>query len=78
MEEKPRALTVAQFKARYATGHSKFYELVADGEITLRKLGKRSLIDADEAEAWWQSLPKSKPKQAARAEYEALLAVEWS
>jgi excisionase family DNA binding protein len=62
--EKPRNLTFAQFKQRYNVGTTKTYELVADGALTLRKVGRRSLLDADDAEAWWQSLPKSKPKQA--------------
>ena len=39
-EEKPRNLTMAQFYKKYNVGPSKTYELVAEGALTLRKLGK--------------------------------------
>ncbi len=52
----PRALTVADFCRLYAVSHTTFYALRKRGEITPIKVGRRTLIDRDEAQRWLKSL----------------------
>jgi excisionase family DNA binding protein len=57
------ALTVENFTKEYGIGRTKLYELLAEGKITARKLGKRTLIDRAEADSWFHSLPTYQPGQ---------------
>lgn len=50
-------LTVAQCCQIAAIGRTKFYELLAKGEIPARKLGKRTLIAASDLRTWVERLP---------------------
>jgi hypothetical protein len=65
MDEDRRALTILQFAARYSIGRSKIYEEAAAGRITLRKVGKKTIITVDDAEKWLADLPTIEPKHAA-------------
>lgn len=55
----PQALTVAEFLAAYRIGRSTLYEEIKAGRIEVRKIGKRTLIPAESARTWFESLPKS-------------------
>jgi len=51
------ALSVAEFCRICSIGRSTFYLEVKAGRISIRKVGKRTLIPASEAERWLGSLP---------------------
>jgi excisionase family DNA binding protein len=58
--------TIPQCCRLAAIGRTKFYELVANREIPLRKIGKKSLIAAADLKRWVEGLPAADPpKQAA-------------
>ena len=40
-----------------AIGRTKFYELVASGEIPVRKIGKKTLVAAADLQNWVERLP---------------------
>jgi excisionase family DNA binding protein len=40
-----------------ALGRTKFYELVARGEIPIRKVGKKTLVAAADLRDWVERLP---------------------
>ncbi len=49
--------TIPQCCRLAAIGRTKFYELVANGEIPLRKIGKKSLVAAADLRRWAERLP---------------------
>ena len=49
--------TVAQCCRMAAIGRTKFYELVATGEIPIRKIGKKTLVVASDLRDWIERLP---------------------
>lgn len=51
------AYTIKAFCAAYQIGSTKAYEEIKSGRLTARKLGKRTLILAADAEAWSAALP---------------------
>ncbi|MDA9539646.1 hypothetical protein ACM41_26460 [Bradyrhizobium sp. CCBAU 21362] len=53
----PRALTVKEFCQQYGIGQTQFYEEVKEKRLTVRKVGRKSLITRDDAEIWLRSLP---------------------
>lgn len=53
----PRALSIPEFCALYAIGRTKAYEELRSGRLRARKAGHRTLIAADDAEAWLSKLP---------------------
>jgi len=53
----PRAFNVGEFCRRYGIGRTTAYAEIAAGRLRRRKVGKRSLIAEDDAEAWLNSLP---------------------
>lgn len=53
----PRALTVKEFCHQYGIGQTQFYEEVKEKRLTVRKVGRKSLITRDDAEIWLRSLP---------------------
>ena len=55
--EAPLAYRVAHFCRVVGIGRTKFYELVARGEIPIRKIGKKSLVAAADLELWAEQLP---------------------
>lgn len=57
-------LTVAECCRITAIGRTKFYELVANGEIPVRKLGKKTLVSTADLKQWAARLPMSEAKGA--------------
>ena len=58
MEVAKAAYTVKEFLRIYSIGHSKAYEEMKAGRLASRKLGTRTLIRKEDADAWLNSLPK--------------------
>ena len=54
----PVAYTISGFCAAFGIGKTTAYKLVKDGELTLYKYGKKSLLLHVEGVAWLESLPK--------------------
>lgn len=57
----PICFTVNEFLSWSRISRATFYREVAAGNIVVRKLGKRSLIDREEAERWFNALPERSP-----------------
>jgi hypothetical protein len=55
------ALTVKNFCREYDVGSTVAYGLIAAGAIAARKVGRRTLITRESAEAWFNSLPPMQP-----------------
>ena len=55
----PILLSVADACRALGIGKSSFYEAVSRGEITLKKLGKKSLVAHADLVAWANRLPNS-------------------
>ena len=53
------AFTVDEFCDWARIGRSKCYQEVQDGRLTLRKIGRKSVITLADAEAWLNNLPVS-------------------
>ena len=61
--------TIGQCCRLAAIGRTKFYELVARGEIPVRKVGKKTLVAAADLKGWVDRLPASEanfPKNSNR------------
>ena len=56
-----------------AIGRTKFYELVASGDIPVRKIGKKTLVAAADLKRWADRLPAIaiRPKLAGRTDVQA-------
>jgi Helix-turn-helix domain len=52
-----RAMSVAEFCARYGPGRTSAYQEVKSGRLRARKIGKRTIITVDDAEDWLRCLP---------------------
>jgi len=55
----PKYLSVETARARYGLGTTLLYSLIASGQIAARKCGRRLLIDADSADAYFAALPRA-------------------
>ena len=62
-----RAFSVCQFCRRYGVGRTTAYAEIAAGRLRAVKVGHRTLITNDAAEAWLASLPELRRPDAARA-----------
>ena len=51
------AYSPKQFEKAFGISHTKLYELIGSGQLIARKIGKRTIILAEEAEVWARSLP---------------------
>ena len=60
-----RMLSVNDFCTLYSIGRTKTYELIARRELKARRVGNRTLIPFDEAEAWASELPIATPRTCA-------------
>jgi excisionase family DNA binding protein len=58
---KRRAFGIDEFCRRYGVGRTTAYAEMAAGRLRRRKVGKRSLVAEDDAEAWLASLPTITP-----------------
>jgi excisionase family DNA binding protein len=56
-QQAQRALSVEEFCRRYSIGRTKAYQELGAGRLRARKVGKRTLITEDDAEAWLSRLP---------------------
>jgi excisionase family DNA binding protein len=52
-----RASSILDFRARYGLGHATVYRLIAHGRLRAVKLGRRTLILAEDEATWLKSLP---------------------
>jgi excisionase family DNA binding protein len=59
------AYTVGEATELSPCSRSSLYEAIAAGELKARKLGRRTLIMADDLRSWLESLPTLKPACAA-------------
>ena len=65
-QQAPRlAWGVDDFAATIGIGRSKVYEEIRDGKLRAKKLGARTLITADAAAAYLDSLPDMPATEAA-------------
>ena len=62
------AYGVDEFCAWVSMGRSKFYREVAEGRISVKKLGRKSIITNAVAEAYLDNLPTLKPSSAKTAD----------
>jgi excisionase family DNA binding protein len=58
--------TVSQCCHMAAIGRTKFYELVASGEIPVRKIGKKTLVAASDLRGWVERLPTTETRDGDR------------
>jgi excisionase family DNA binding protein len=58
--------TISQCCRLAAIGRTKFYELVAGGEIPVRKVGKKTLVAAADLKRWAERLPAIEGKATDR------------
>jgi excisionase family DNA binding protein len=61
-DETRRALRVREFCKAFGLSRTTFYKLVFRRELRPRKAGKLTLIPADEARRWFDSLPIIEPE----------------
>ena len=60
LSSKRYCFTVAQAVEFSGIGRTKFYELIKQGKIVPRKVGKRTLVIRDELIEFLNNLPKSR------------------
>jgi excisionase family DNA binding protein len=63
--------TISQCCRLAAIGRTKFYELVASGEIPVRKVGKKTLVAAADLKRWADRLPAIEAKPTDRTNVKA-------
>ena len=51
-----RAFTIQEFGRNYKLGRTKIWSLIKERELRAVKVGSKTLIRADDAEAWLSSL----------------------
>jgi excisionase family DNA binding protein len=54
------AYTINEFCQLFSVSRSKVYELIDEGSLATRKMGRKTLIRAEDARAWLNALPKGK------------------
>jgi excisionase family DNA binding protein len=54
----PRAFAIREFCQRYSVGRTRAYQEIAAGRLRAVKVGRRTLIAHDAAEAWLAALPE--------------------
>jgi excisionase family DNA binding protein len=57
MEDLKRAMSVEQAAKAAGVGRTLLFEEIRRGRITARKVGRRTIITADDLDAWLKSLP---------------------
>lgn len=55
--DRPMCISVNDAMKRYGIGRTKLYELLGDGSLKAWKLGAKTLIDLNGADAFFASLP---------------------
>jgi len=51
--------TVREFCGRYRTSHTSFYNLRNSGRLKTVKIGRRTYVRVEDAEAWAAQLPSA-------------------
>lgn len=57
-------LTIPECCRLAAIGRTKFYELIATGEIPIRKIGRKTLVAASDLRDWVERLPVVETRSA--------------
>lgn len=65
MDISPLAFSVTEAARRAGIGRTLIYEIINRGELRVKKLGRRSLILADDLQRWLSRLPEAKSKEVA-------------
>jgi excisionase family DNA binding protein len=52
-----RAISISEFCLRYSVGRTAAYAEIADNRLRAVKVGRKTLIPIDDAEAWLASRP---------------------
>jgi excisionase family DNA binding protein len=60
-----RAFPIREFCRQYGVGRTVTYQEIASGRLRAVKVGRRTLITYDAAEAWLAALPELEPKSLA-------------
>jgi excisionase family DNA binding protein len=63
-----RAFPIFEFCRRYGVGRTSAYQEIAAGRLRAVKVGRRTLISHDAAEAWLAALPELKKPSRASTE----------
>jgi len=58
----PLFYTISQCCQMTAVGRTKFYELIASGEIPIRKIGTKTLVASADLIRWAEQLPTIQTK----------------
>lgn len=54
---RPALMTIEEFRSWSRMGRTKIYALLGSGELTAVKIGRRTLIKTEAAEAWLNAQP---------------------
>lgn len=52
--QSPQGLRIPAFISTYGVGRSTVYKLIAEGKLARLKVGRCTLIDAEDAQRWWR------------------------
>ncbi len=52
-----RAFSIEEFCRRFGIGRTTVYEELKRGRLRARKIGRRTIVTEDDAEAWLRRLP---------------------
>lgn len=55
-----RAYEINEFCKAFGVGRSFIYEQIADGKLFAKKIGRKNIITAEEADRWVNSLPDAR------------------
>ncbi len=63
LSHEARLLTLEQFSAESGLGTTRIYDLLGKRELRAIKVGKRTMIRREDADAWFASLPAYVPQR---------------
>jgi excisionase family DNA binding protein len=61
MQPPRRALSVHEAAKSAGVGRTKVFEEIRSGRLVARKVGRRTIVMAEDLETWLKSLPKRMP-----------------
>jgi excisionase family DNA binding protein len=67
MDVTPLAFSLTDAARRAGIGRTLLYEAINRGDLRVKKMGRRSLVLADDLRAWLASLPEAKNSRSAAA-----------
>ena len=65
-DQRGGAYTVEEFATKHAISRAQAYKEIAEGRLTARKVGSRTIITIEDAAKWRRSLPKAPANGATR------------